>query len=225
MRTFVYVDGFNLYNRQLKNRPQFKWLDLKALADAVLAPPMIVRRVKYYTARVSGRIDPSAPKRQQAYLDALATVPEIEVHFGKFLFSNRWAALAKPPEAKPLGYTWPEVLPELVLVEKAEEKGSDVNLGSHLVRDALTDAFDVAVVITNDTDLVEPIKIAIHEAGKSVGILSPIAQDTKRGKWVAASPTLTRMASFTLYIHNRHLAEAQFPNLLPANIARPASWV
>jgi hypothetical protein len=85
-------------------------------------------------------------------LDALAIIPEISVHYGNFLFSQKWAALVKPPQAKPSGYAWPVVLPALVLVEKAEEKGSEVNLACHLVRDALTNAFDVAVVLTNDTD-------------------------------------------------------------------------
>ncbi len=51
---------------------------------------------------------------------------------------------------------------------KSEEKGSDVNLGAHLVRDAFTDAFDVAVILTNDSDLVEPVRIAVQEAGKRV---------------------------------------------------------
>src|SRR5215831_3668847 len=63
------------------------------------------------------------------------------------------------PQAKPVGYVWPQRLPHLVKVEKAEEKGSDVNLATHLVRDAFLNEFDVAVVITNDTDLIEPIKV------------------------------------------------------------------
>ena len=34
--------------------------------------------------------------------------------------------------------------------------------------------FDVAVVLTNDTDLIEPIKIVCDEAGKKVGLLTPL---------------------------------------------------
>ena len=37
MRTFVYVDGFNLYYGALKGTP-FKWLDLVALFEKVLQP-------------------------------------------------------------------------------------------------------------------------------------------------------------------------------------------
>jgi hypothetical protein len=40
-----------------------------------------------------------------------------------------------------------------------------VNLGVHLVRDAFRRAFDVAAVLTNDTDLVEPMRIVTRELG------------------------------------------------------------
>ena len=36
-----------------------------------------------------------------------------------------------------------------VWVDKTKEKGSDVNLAAHLVRDAFQRAFEVAVLITN----------------------------------------------------------------------------
>jgi len=226
VRTVVYIDGFNLYYRRLKPSPQFKWLNLKALCDAILRPPMAVQRVNYYTAHVSGKLSPGGPARQKAYLDALATVPEISVHFGTFLFSTKWAALTRPPQAKPNGFVWPAVLPALVLVDKAEEKGSDVNLASHLVRDALTNVFDVAVVLTNDTDLIEPIRIVREEAGKIVGLLSPMSGGKKRkGKWTGAHSSLTSAVDWTLYIHNAALAAAQFPDPIPGTMLhRPADW-
>jgi hypothetical protein len=71
IRTNVYIDGFNLYYRLLKANPQFKWLDLKALATALLQPQNQIQKIRYYTARISGRFDPTAPARQQVYLDAL----------------------------------------------------------------------------------------------------------------------------------------------------------
>ena len=58
-------------------------------------------------------------------------------------------------------------------VWKTEEKGSDVNLGVHLVRDAFRGGFDLAAVLTNDTDLVEPIRIATQELGLPVTLLTP----------------------------------------------------
>jgi hypothetical protein len=88
MRTSVYVDGFNLYYRLLKENPALKWLDLKALSVVLLQPQNQVQAVHYYTARVSGRFDPQAPARQQIYLDALKTVPEIAIHSVTSSFRN-----------------------------------------------------------------------------------------------------------------------------------------
>jgi len=104
MRTAVYVDGFNLYYIRLKGQRYFRWLDLKALADQVLKPPHTVTVINYYTAHVSHKEDPGAPGRQRTYLNALATVPEIKIHLGNFLYSEKWAALIKPPQTRPANY-------------------------------------------------------------------------------------------------------------------------
>lgn len=63
--------------------------------------------------------------------------------------------------------------PKRVFVDKTEEKGSDVNIAAHLLRDAYNHAFEVAVLITNDSDLVEPVRIVRHELNLPVGILNP----------------------------------------------------
>lgn len=221
MRTIVYIDGFNLYYRMLKDRPSLKWLNQLALAREILSNQHQIIRANYYIARVSTRAhDPHAPARQAIYLKALRSVPEIFVHEGSFMTSEPWMPLAVPPQCKPNGYAWNLPPPSRVRVVKSEEKGSDVNLGAHLVRDAFTNAFDVAVVITNDTDLVEPIRIAVQEAGKRVGLLVPVNYP---------SQSLTAVASFHLRIRPGHLARAQFPAVINladgSSITRPATWV
>jgi hypothetical protein len=144
MRTIVYVDGFNLYYRMLQKRPDLKWLNIKVLSDKLLSPKNQIVQVKYYTARVSGRIDPTAPRRQQLYFEALATVPQVSVHMGTFLASKKFAGLVHPPEFRPqLGAPLPQPWPAVVKVHKTEEKGSDVNLASHL----LLDAFKAATML------------------------------------------------------------------------------
>lgn len=226
MRTIVYIDGFNLYYLRLRKRGDLKWLNLFELAKQIVDPKFVISRVNYYTARVSGKIDPSAPARQQAYLDALATVPEVAVHYGAFLFSEKWAYLVKPPQAKPANYVWPATLPDLVWVAKTEEKGSDVNLASHLVRDACLGKFDAAMVLSNDTDLVEPIRIVAKEIGKPVGLISPAPNKKINGRWRGPHINLVKAASFTIHLHNGALARSQFPSLIPGTtISRPPSWV
>ena len=94
MRTFVYVDGFNLYYGALKGTPR-KWLDPVALFGRVLQPQHRILTIKYFTGRVSGTPGhPSKPQRQDVYLRALQRYrPEVEVYFGHFLrhrVGRRW---------------------------------------------------------------------------------------------------------------------------------------
>ena len=60
-----------------------------------------------------------------------------------------------------------------VEVVKTEEKGSDVNLATYLLIDALLKDSDIAVVVSNDPDLCEPIRIVNDEFGVPVGLLNP----------------------------------------------------
>ena len=60
MVTSLYIDGFNLYYRALKDTP-FRWLDLRKLAET-LFPQDVIRRVCYFTARLDARPgNPSIP--------------------------------------------------------------------------------------------------------------------------------------------------------------------
>jgi uncharacterized LabA/DUF88 family protein len=73
-----------------------------------------------------------------------------------------------------------------------EEKGSDVNLAAHLLNDAWKGAFEAAAVFSNDTDLVEPIRMVAIERNKPVFVVCP-------GRWSMA-PGLQRVAT-----HQRHI--------------------
>ena len=219
LRTIVYVDGFNLYFRLVAQRPSLKWLNVKTLAERLLSPSNNIVGLRYYTARVSGRTDASAPARQQIYLDALRTVPEISIHMGSFLLSEKFAGLVKPPEFRPR-LVLPQPWPDVVKVIKVEEKGSDVNLACHLLLDAFQGSYDVAAVLSNDSDLVEPIRIVTGVLGKPVGLLSPVSNPT---------PELMRVASFIRRISVSDLSSSQFPDpIIRAHgftLNKPATWV
>ena len=98
MRTRVYVDGFNLYYGALKGTP-FKWLNPVDLARRVLPAGYVVDKLLYFTARISGAPNQGAPARQPAYITALRTLPEVEVHFGSFLSKLVWRPLINLPVA------------------------------------------------------------------------------------------------------------------------------
>ncbi|MFW5857215.1 MAG: NYN domain-containing protein, partial [Planctomycetota bacterium] len=147
MRTYVYVDGFNLYYGCLKGTP-FRWLDLVSLCRNLL-PQNEILKIKYFTAHVKPNPnDTTSHLRQEQYLRALATTPMVEVIFGHFLRSTVWMPRAISEGGKP----------QYVEVIKTEEKGSDVNLAVHLVNDAHLDLFDVGVVVSNDSDLFEALR-------------------------------------------------------------------
>ena len=138
LRTNVYVDGFNLYYGALRKTPH-RWVNLESLFQLLL-PKNKIQEIKYFTALVSARPnDLSQPQRQQLYLRALATLPKVSVHLGHFLVHEVTMPLVVAP-GQPQRY---------VRVIKTEEKGSDVNLATHLLHDAHRDRFDVAVVVSN----------------------------------------------------------------------------
>ena len=204
-RTTVYIDGFNLYYRLLRKSPELRWLNIVELSKQVLRSDNFVQRVNFYTATVSSKIDREVPAKQRIYLNALETLPEVAIFRGNFLVKDKWVKVKAPNTA-----------PEFVKASISEEKGSDVNLASHLIRDSLTNAFDVAAVITNDTDFVEPIRIVNEEVGLPVGILSPVPRPAK---------SLEGVASFVRRIRHDHLRASQFPELIPnSTIGRPESW-
>lgn len=159
--TNVYIDGFNLIGA-LKGTP-YKRLDLDALCRRLL-PKHELGRIRYFTAIVAARPhDLSRPDRQRVYLRALATMPHVSVHLGHFLTSTVRMPLVAPPPGGP----------RTVEVVKTEEKGSDVNLATYLLADAFRQDCQAAVVITNDSDLAEPIRVVRHELGLPVGIVNP----------------------------------------------------
>lgn len=218
MRTIVYIDGFNLYYRALKGTPH-KWLDIEALSGAVLPAGHRIEAVKYYTARVSGRVDPGAPARQHAYLQALGTLPKVSIYYGNFMVGRKWSGLVLPPQLRPTFPLPAGAAPVVAYTWKTEEKGSDVNLGVHLVRDAFRQSFDVPAVSTNDTDLVEPIRIVSQELGLPVILLAPTAQP---------ATSLVRVATGGVRHIQPYIGPCQLPNPIPVAgkkpITKPTGW-
>ena len=209
MRTRVYVDGYNLFYACLKGSA-YKWLDVHRLVASQL-PKNQIDMVRYFTARVSARPhDPSQPQRQETYLRALATIPMVELHFGHFLTHE-----VSMPDAS----AWKSGHYKPVRVMKTEEKGSDVNLATHMLMDAFDDRFDVAVIISNDSDLKEPITQVRNRFGKKILLLGP------RG--VRLSGALRPLAHFIRQFGPNALAAAQFPNQMSDTVGqfhKPAGW-
>lgn len=208
MDTYIYVDGFNLYYGSVKNTP-YKWLDVYKLCQYLLPRNRIIK-IKYFTALVSARLkDPDQPNRQQLYLRALRTIPNLEIIFGHFLESEIIMPVANQSPHKP----------KYVRVIKTEEKGSDVNIATHLIYDGYKGKYKVAIIVSNDSDLVEPIKIVRHDLNLPVGILNPIPNHP--------SHELMKFASFVKPIRKGVLTVSQFPSQLldsDGQFFKPPSW-
>lgn len=207
MRTNVYVDAFNLYYGCLKRTP-YRWLDL-AMLCSLLLPNHSIHRIRYFTALVSARPgDPRGPQRQQVYLRALRTIPNLTLHYGCYL--------THPARLRRQNLSGDAGSPVWVL--RTEEKGSDVNLATYLLVDAFRDDCEAAVVVSNDSDLVEPIRIVRAELGKIVGLLNPQKRPSR---------VLVREATFIKQVRPGVLAASQFPPILVdarGSFHKPPSW-
>lgn len=176
----------------------------------LLLPHNAINEIKYFTANVTARPgDPDQPLRQQIYLRALETIPNLSIICGSFLTKKvRMLKVGCPPD-KDTSY---------VQVIKTEEKGSDVNLATHLLYDACRGDFECAAVVSKDSDLLEPIRIVREELGLTVGLLNP-------GK--KKSLALIPHADFIKEIRRGVLTASQFPNELEdanGKFKKPASW-
>ncbi len=105
-----------------------------------------------------------------------------------------------------------------VRVIKTEKKGSDVNLATHMLFDGFRKEYDCAVVISRDSDLLEPIRVVRQELGLAVGLLSP-------GKKLSLA--LLPHVDFVKRIRRGVLDASQFPDELvdsAGKFRKPASW-
>ncbi len=231
----VYFDGFNLYKGTLERRPHCKWLDLISLSQS-FNPTGKLLKVYYFTAGVKGRFpNDRASDRQSNYLRALEH-SGVEVVRGKFHKSEKWKRLVdqkrdqtiQPPLKSLFGLTqnlinesWSRSKPDVpkAQVYEFEEKGSDVNLASYLLRDSFTKSIDAAYVVTGDSDLVSPINFATQTGVATHVVVPGTGQNVD---------SLRAVANSLMPLDVRALPSHQFPEvfLTPSGrqIRRPNSW-
>jgi len=204
VNTNIYVDGFNLYYGAIKGTP-YHWLNIAEMCRLLL-PQHSLHRIKYFTALVTPRPgDPDQLTRQQTYLRALQTLPDLTIIYGHFLSHEVMMPLAAPAGG-------------FAKVIKTEEKGSDVNLATHLLHDGYQNDFEAAVVVSNDSDLLASIQIAKTELGKVVGVLNPQKHPAR---------VLMANATFMKQIRPGVLAKSLFPPTLTdarGTFSKPATW-
>jgi uncharacterized LabA/DUF88 family protein len=208
LRCRVYIDGFNLYYGALKGTP-YKWVNLRKMCEQLAPKDATIDRIKYFTAKIVPRpSDPDQGVRQQLLFRALKTLPGFEIILGKFYSHDVTMRLSNPlPGQNPF-----------VTVIKTEEKGSDVNLATHLLVDGFQDKYDIALVVTNDTDLLGPMRVVRAELGKQIGLLNPQQRPSK---------TLQHAVNFMKPIRAGLLGSCLFPDTMSdavGTFTKPAGW-
>jgi hypothetical protein len=189
----AYIDGFNLYygGRSLCGRGTagWRWLDVRTLVVSQLRwPDATLDRVVYCTAVIDAATNASGYHDQDIYLRALQTAKSVDlIEYGTYVARVKQAPLAvrastqsgRPDLVHP---QWPIVVQDadgkpvndavfMVSYAHREEKGSDVNVASHLLVDVLSGAVDAAIVVSNDSDLKFPIRYARTRV--PVGVINP----------------------------------------------------
>ena len=202
-RVAAYVDGFNLYfGLKEAGFKRHYWLDVVALAHNILKADQRLVATHYFTARIrdNGR-NVADQKRQATYLEAL-TLQGAQCQFGHYLEKSR--------ECRRCHSTWMDY----------EEKMTDVNIAIQLLADAFEDAFDVALVISGDSDLTTPVRrIRQRFPGKRVIVAFPPRRH---------SSELKRWASGFVSIGEDKLRASQLPETLTKLdgfvLSRPMTW-
>ena len=200
-RVIAYVDGFNLYfGLKSKGWRRYYWLNVQMLAQNLLKPNQRLLFTKYFTARITGA--PQKERRQSTYIEALETLSKFRVFYGEYK--------TNPRECPRCGCE----------NEVPNEKATDVNIAVEMLKDAYQDEFDVALLISADSDLVPPVK-TVRELfpGKRVVVACPPDR---------YSADLTQSASNSLVIGRNKIAKSLFPQRIKkadGYILRcPPSW-
>lgn len=185
----VYVDAFNLYYGMRDNCGRgtagWRWLDIRALATGLAQwQGSTIERIVYCTAYVDAIESQAAHADQSVYIKALRAHGSIDVlQLGTYVAWPKKLPLANElPSGKaevivPTGTeTWhglpitthteglsspnPHGDMFLATVRNREEKGSDVNVATHLLADIFWGDINAAIVVSNDSDLALPLSVA-----------------------------------------------------------------
>jgi uncharacterized LabA/DUF88 family protein len=169
------------------------------LAEQFLKSNQVLIETKYFTTIVKYPDDKR--RRQQVFLEALQTIPDLSIFYGHFLSDTI--------TCRHCGHTY----------TTHHEKMTDVNISVELMKDAFQDRFDIAFLISADSDLVSPIRLIqqLFPNKKVTSIFPP-------GRFSSA---LKSTSARTLRMGHLELAKSLLPDQVIKNgivLNRPASW-
>lgn len=212
-RLMVYIDGFSLYfGMRAAKLQRYYWLDIWKMAETITPPGCSLVECKYFTARIASELKHDTPDeavdrkakrlRQNSYLDALTACNTLQV------FEGRYQSM--PKKCRHCNGTY----------YRHEEKITDVGIATEMLTDAFSDSFDVATLVSADSDLVPVVKrVRGRFPAKDVLVAFP----PKRG-----CKELKQTATNSFHLSRDLFAKCQFPNLVPTPrgfaVVRPPEW-
>lgn len=194
-RVIVYVDGFNFYyGLKSKKWRRFYWLDLVAFFDSLIKPHQELIQVHYFSAIP---FDKDKHDRQDLLFNANKLNPKFALQLGKFLKKN----LSCPSCRKPY--------------QSFEEKETDVRIATQMIHDVVTNACDISILVSADSDLIPPIEfIRSYKTNHKIFVYFP------PGRF---SFNLKNLANQTIKLETR---VTQFENaILPEEIELPSGYI
>ena len=200
-KTIVYIDGFNLFHALKDMRwKKYYWLDLHMFSLKLLSDMQILKQIRYFTSR--GIDDPHGQKRQNTYIEALETLKDIDIQYGKFT-SDDWGCSSCGR-----------------IQQVNHEKQTDVNIVVAMISDAQDDNFNDAILITADSDQIPTVKyVRSAYPEKRVIVAFPPGRH---------SNDLAPVASKTFHIQRITLEQSQLPDEVKSKanfmLTRPKTW-
>lgn len=183
-RVIAYIDGFNLYfGMREAGFDHCRWLNVNKLVQSLLQANQELVIVKYFTSRVKN--NPDKQKRQSTYIDAIESTKTL-IYYGNYQDGSE--------VCNRCGHTW----------NAAKEKMTDVNIATNLIVDAYKDEYDMAMLISGDSDLTPPIN-AVHNLFNKKRVF--IAFPPKRH-----NTSMAKIAKGSMIIGRKKLVDAQFEN-------------
>lgn len=202
-RVIAYIDGYNLYYG-LKDGgfKCYLWLNIQALVQNLLLPQQELVGVRYFTTLVTN--DVNTRLRQKCFINALGTLSLVKIFYGKFQKEDA--------HCNGCGNDY----------QTTCEKMTDVGIVTELIKDYYEDKFDMAMLISGDTDLLPPIKL-INENSKNKRVF--VAFPPKR-----VNDDVRKFAKGSMTIGRKNLKDSQFPDTVNSldgteQFVKPQTWI
>lgn len=203
LRVKVYVDGFNFYyGMKSKNWKKYYWLDIVKYFELSLKDNQELISVNYYSATPLKAKDKA--DKQDLWFSANNESQKFRLILGRYMKKNMTCFGCG------------------CAIQTFEEKESDVHLGVDIISDAYENSFDIAIIVSADSDMI-PVVNKLKELDKQFFIYFP------PGRHSSNLEACCRSRPTQMDRYEKRFKQSQFPDTitLPSGVSltKPQDWV